>query len=220
MAFPKIIILAQGGTHGDFLYQSCQIITSDKNNNNIDPNGRVRESSIFKRQNFNVFENGQMTESISNHLNDAQPIEVCHVWHREFMDWPSKFYYITYDDSLIEIILKMYYEKVHKNDQDRAMEAYKRYLPDGMAKKINHDNFDQIINTSYKTTMKKYKEQPNAKAINMVDLYSLHRLTDILKDMGIYNEKNLSSLEKFHSEWLVRNDKWIKQIEKIGQSNK
>ncbi len=220
MAFPKIIILAQGGTHGDFLYQSCQIITSDKNNNNIDPNGRVRESSIFKRQNFNVFENGQMTESISNHLNDAQPIEVCHVWHREFMDWPSKFYYITYDDSLIEIILKMYYEKVHKNDQDRAMEAYKRYLPDGMAKKINHGNFDQIINTSYKTTMKKYKEQPNAKAINMVDLYSLHRLTDILKDMGIYNEKNLSSLEKFHSEWLVRNDKWIKQIEKIGQLNK
>ena len=220
MAFPEIIILAQGGTHGDFLYQSCRIITSYENANKIDNNGSVIESSIFKRKNFNVFKNGQKIDTMLNYLHEAQPIEVCHIWYDEFIDWPSKFYYITYDDSMIEIISKMYYEKVYNNDKTLAMKAYKKYLPDSIAKKINHDNFDQIINTSYKTTRKKYKQQPNAKAINMVDLYSLHKLTDILKDMGIYNEKNLPSLKTFHSEWIMRNDKWIKQIEKISQSNK
>ena len=220
MAFPEIIILAQGGTHGDFLYQSCKIITSNKDSNIIDDNGRVIESSIFKRQNFHMYANGQKMGRMSDHLNDAQPIEVCHIWDQEFIDWPSKFYYITYDDSFIEIILKMYYEKIHKNDKNLAMEMYKKYLPDSIAEKINHNNFDQVINTSYKTIRKKYEQQPNAKAIKMVDLYSLHKLTEILKDMEIYNEKNFSVLEKFHSEWVLRNDKWIKQIKKISQQNK
>jgi len=217
MAFPEIIILAQGGTHGDFLYQSCQIITSDDYKKEIDSNGRVIEASIFKRRNLNVFEKGQKNSTMSDHLKDAQPIEVCHVWYEEFVDWPSKFYYINYDDSMIEIIKNMYFEKVHNNDMDLAMKWYKRYLPDSLARKINHNNFDEIIHTSYKTTRNKYKKQPNAKAINMVDLYSLHKLTDILKDMGIYKEKNSKSLERFHTEWFDRNEKWIKQIKKISQ---
>jgi len=220
MAFPKIIILAQGGTHGDFLYQSCQIITSDENAPKIDDSGKVIESSIFKRKNLTILKNGQKTNMMSNYLHEAQPIEVCHVWYEEFIDWPSKFYYIDFDDSLLEIIKKMYFEKVHNNDKNLAMIWYKKHLPDSVARKINHDNLNEVINSSYRNAQKKYKKQPNAKAINIVDLYSLHRLTDILKDMGIYNEKNLPSLEKFHSEWLVRNDKWIKQIEKIGQLNK
>jgi hypothetical protein len=220
MAFPKIIILAQGGTHGDFLYQSCKIITSDADANEIDSNGRVIESSIFKRKNLNVFGNGQKMDTMSNYLHEAQPIEVCHVWYEEFIDWPSKFYYINYDDSLLEIIKKMYFEKVHNNDKTLAMIWYKKHLPDSVARKINHDNLDKVINSSYRNAQKKYKKQPNAKAINIVDLYSIDKLISIMKDMEIYQEKNLSSLKTFHSEWLLQNDKWIKQIEKIGQSNK
>jgi len=214
MAFPKIIILAQGGTHGDFLYQSCQIITSDVDVNKIDNNGRVIESSIFKRKNLTIFGDGQKMDTMLNHLDDAQPVEVCHVWYEEFINWPSKFYYIDYDDSLLEIIKKMYFEKVHNNDKNLAMVWYKKHLPDSVARKINHDNLDEVINSSYRNAQKKYKKQPNAKAVNIIDLYSVDKLIGIMKDMEIYHEKNLSSLKTFHSEWLERNDKWIKQIKK------
>ena len=53
-----------------------------------------------------------------------------------------------------------------------AIEDYKRTLPDSVSRKINQSNFNEAIDTSYKTLLSKYKKQPNANAINMVDLYS------------------------------------------------
>lgn len=215
MLFPKIIILAQGGTHGDFLYKSCQITISTGNldkENKITSDGRVLESSIFKRKNLKLYEKGQKKELLLNELTDVQQIEICHIWYEEFINWPSKFYYINFDDTLIEIIKKMYLEKACNNDKNIATENYKKYLPDSIAKKITHDNFDEIITMSYKSIKKKYQKQPNIKAINMVDLYSLDKLIDILKDMEIYNPQKLEQLEIFHAEWIKKNHKWINII--------
>lgn len=215
MVFPKIVILAQGGTHGDFLYKSCQIMVSDQNSNKenkIHSSGRVLESSIFKRRNFELYEKGQKKELMFNYLNYAESIEICHIWYEEFMQWPCKFYYIDFDDSLIEIIKKMYLEKVCNNDKNIAIENYIRYLPDNVAKKINLNNFDKIITNSYKSIRKKYQKQPDAKPINITDLYSLDKVKDILKDMEIYNNKKLASLELFHKDWIEKNNKWINII--------
>jgi hypothetical protein len=214
MLFPKIIILAQGGTHGDFLYESCQLMILNNNNinNKIDNNGRVLESSIFKRKNFKLYKKGQKKGLMFDHLNDAKSIEICHIWYEEFINWPSKFYYINFDDSLIDIIKQMYFEKVCNNDKNKAMEDYKKYLPNSISKKITLDNFDKIITMSYKSIKRKYRLQPNIKEINMLDLYSLDKLIDILKNMAIYNEKKLLSLKKLHNDWLKKNSKWIKQL--------
>ena len=213
MVFPKIIILAQGGTHGDFLYESCQLMILNNNiNNKINNNGRVLESSIFKRKNLTLYKKGQKKDSMLNYLNNAQEIEICHVWFEEFINWPSKFYYIDFDDTLIESIKKMYLEKVCNNDINIAVEKYKKYLPNSIAKKITHDNFDKIITMSYKSIKKKYQRQPNIEAINMVNLYSLDTLIDILKDMKIYNREKLPFLEIFHKDWIKKNNKWINSI--------
>ena len=213
MVFPKIIILAQGGTHGDFLYESCQLMILNNNiNNKINNNGRVLESSIFKRKNLTLYKKGQKKDSMLNYLNNAQEIEICHVWFEEFINWPSKFYYIDFDDTLIESIKKMYLEKVFNNDINIAVEKYKKYLPNSIAKKITHDNFDKIITMSYKSIKKKYQRQPNIEAINMVNLYSLDTLIDILKDMKIYNREKLPFLEIFHKDWIKKNNKWINSI--------
>jgi len=215
MLFPKIIILAQGGTHGDFLYNFCQITSSAENfnkENKITSNGRVLESSIFKRKNLKLYKKGQKKELLLDELIGTQQIEICHIWYEEFINWPSKFYYINFDDNLIEIIKKMYLEKACNNNKNIAIKNYKKYLPDSIAKKITHDNFDKIITMSYKSIKKKYQRQPNIKAINMVDLYSLDKLIDILKDMEIYNPQKLAPLEIFHTEWIEKNHKWINII--------
>lgn len=212
MSFPKIIIMAQGGTHGDFLYKSCQIMISDENENKINDDGRVIENSIFKKKNIKFYKKGIKKKLIQNNLTNAQPIEICHIWYEEFMKWPCKFYYIDFDDSLIEIIKKMYLEKVCNNDKSIAIENYIKYLPDNIARKINFNNFDKIITTSYKSLKKKYQKQPNVKSINMTDLYSLDKLIDILKDMKIYNKEKLLSLETFHKDWIKKNNKWINII--------
>lgn len=213
MSFPKIIILAQGGTHGDFLYNSCKLMTSNNEScDNINDEGRIIESSIFKRKNFELYQKGQKKESMVSHLNDAELIEICHIWYKEFINWPSKFYYINFDDSLIDIIKQMYLEKVCNNDTNKAIENYKKYLPDSISKKITLDNFNKIITMSYKSIKRKYRLQPNIKEINMLDLYSLDKLIDILKDMTIYNEKKLLSLKKLHNNWLKKNSKWINQL--------
>ena len=47
MPFPKIVILARGGTHGDFLHQCCTLM----NNNStvsINDKGKVQNPSKLK----------------------------------------------------------------------------------------------------------------------------------------------------------------------------
>ena len=150
------------------------------------------------------------------HHGDDFPKELLSGSLSDILDKLSKIDKEDYND--VEDILKKHF----KNDEvvesllEKCWKGYKIH-PKRKTKKLFGKTYPNCVKNE---AQKKYKKQPNAKAINIVDLYSLHRLTDILKDMGIYNEKNLPSLEKFHSEWLVRNDKWIKQIEKIGQLNK
>lgn len=203
--------MAQGGTHGDFLYKLCQIMISDENENKINNNGRVIEDSIFKKKNIQFYEKG-IKKIAKGNLGNARQIEICHIWYEEFMQWPCKFYYIDFDDSLIEIIKKMYLEKVCNNDNSIVIKNYIRYLPDNVAKKINLNNFDKIITNSYKSIRKKYQKQPDAKPINITDLYSLDKVKDILKDMEIYNDKKLELLEIFHKDWIGKNNKWINII--------
>lgn len=204
--------MAQGGTHGDFLYKSCQIMISDEKENKINSNGKVVEDSIFKKKNIQFYEKGIKKKIGKDNFSDACQIEMCHVWYEEFMKWPCRFYYIDFDDSLIEIIKKMYLEKVCNNDTSIAIKNYIRYLPDNIAKKINLNNFDKIITNSYKSIRKKYQKQPDAKSINMTDLYSLDKVIDILKDMEIYNDKKLELLGIFHKDWIEKNNKWINII--------
>ena len=188
---------------------------SDQNSNKenkITSNGRVLESSIFKRKNLKLYEKGQKKELLLDELIDTQQIEICHIWYEEFINWPSKFYYIDFDDALIEIIKKMYLEKSCNDNKNIATENYKKYLPTSVAKKITNNNFDEIITMSYKSLKKKYQKQPNIKAINIVDLYSLDKVIDILKDMEIYNPQKIEQLEIFHAEWIEKNNKWINII--------
>ena len=51
MLYPKIIILAVGGSHGDFLLKSCEIMTKGKNINfAVSNEGRVNWLSYFKKK--------------------------------------------------------------------------------------------------------------------------------------------------------------------------
>ncbi len=204
-----------GGTHGDFLYTCCNFMIENQSFNlkdKIANNGRVLESSIFKKINDNLYRKGVKKGLMLNDLNTYKEVEICHIWYEEFINWPSKFYYIDYNSSLIDIIQKMYLEKVFNNDIDKAIERIQRYLPTSLARKINHKNINQIIRITYKNLKKKIKKQPNVKLINIVDLYSLDKLIDILKDMEIYNEKKMVSLEIFHKDWIEKNNKWINII--------
>lgn len=215
MAFPKIIILAQGGTHGDFLFKSCQLmISAEPVEPTINSAGRVIVSSIFKRKNFELYEKGKAKFKMLDHLKEALTVEICHIWYEEFKNWPSKFYYIDFNDSQIDIIRRMYLEKVCSNDRMKAMENYKKYLPIHLSNKITLDNFDKVFTMSYKSLKKKYKSQPRINRIDMLDLYYFDRLVFILKDMSIYNEKKSLLLQNLHNDWLKKNDKWIQQMKK------
>lgn len=217
MAFPKIVILARGGTHGDFLYQACQIMTNSKEVKKIKDNGMVKESSQFKKHNSRLYRKGKFTDLMANCLDHARPIEVCHTWFEEFKNWPSNFYYIDYDDHHIPIILEMFLEKVFNNDLSLVLEEHFQSIPDALAKKIHRGNVEKILTMSYKTEKNKYKKQPNIKAIQMKDLYDYKKLVGVLKQMSIYDVKYLAELQNFHSLWIERNDKWIQRIIKTKQ---
>jgi len=208
MATPQIIIFAQGGTHGDFLH-SCGLLMLDGKKSTIDTSGRVFGNSTSKSKNLESYYKGKKT--IFSIESDSQ-IEIYHIWQEEFKKIKGKFYYISYDESQIDVIKKMFLTKVHYNDLNNAMEGIKKYLPNSLARKISKDNFDKILTLLYKNTIKKYKQQPGIKPIKITDLYNFDSLVLILKNMDILNVNKLEDLKRFHSEWQSKNRQCIKEM--------
>lgn len=212
MATPKIIIFAQGGTHGDFLYSCCQLMTNETENT-INEFGRVLENSKFKRNNLETYKKGK---KIPFEFDTMSNIEICHIWQEEFKNLSGKFYYIHYNDEQIGVIKKMYLEKACDNNIEYAMENLKRYLPDVVVNKISKDNFNKILTLSYKNLIKKYKQQPGIVPIEITDLYDFDKLVGILKHMDIFDASNTEKLKKFHESWTSKNSHYITEMLKVN----
>lgn len=212
MATTKIIIFAQGGTHGDFLYSCCQLMANE-NENTINELGRVLENSKFKRNNLETYSKGK---KIPFKVDTMSDIEVCHIWQEEFKNLSGKFYYIHYSDEQIDIIKKMYLKKVCDNNIEYAMENLKKYLPNAVANKISKDNFDRILTLSYKNSIKKYKQQSGIVPIEITDLYDFDKLIGILKHMGTFDTGNTEKLKKFHESWTSKNSHYISEMLKLN----
>lgn len=206
----KIIIFAQGGTHGDFLYSCCQLVSSEDRKTTVDKRGRIHlENSKFKKNNLNYYQKGKKL-AIDTASGDG--IEMCHIWYEEFKKLPADYYYIHYEDEQIELIKKMFLEKVFDGNKDLAINDVKKYLPDTLANKITKYNIDDILTMFYKNSIKKYKQQPNIKCIKITDLYNFDSLVAILKNMNIYQTAKSNDLKKFHAEWKDKNKEYIEQI--------
>lgn len=208
MKQPKIIILANGGTHGDFLY-SCGLLMTEDKKTPINDKGRVRGKSKFLQDNMINFEGGTYKGHTYNFNTE---IDVCHIWHEEFLKFSSRFYYIDFDDKHIPIIKKMFLAKVCKDNIETAINSRTRFLPQAIAKKINKTNFDEYWTLGLKTAIKKYKKQPGITKVNMIDLYDLAKLKKILIHMGIFNKDKFSELESMHQVWIEKNSQYIKEI--------
>lgn len=205
MPLPKIVILAQGGTHGDFLYSCCRLMLVDERQF-VSASGRVQEHSIFKRQNLKSYNKG---EKIPIDYNTEEEVSVCHIWQKEFLSWPSKFYYIEFSNEQIPIIKQMFLDKVCNQDINFAIDLTKKYFPDSLAKKVNLKNFDRIWTLLYKNSLRKYKLQSGAMAVNITDLYDIKKIIEILKTMEIYDKSKYQFLTHFHDSWLSSNKKHI-----------
>ena len=106
MQYPKIIILFNGGSHGDFLKASCEQMLFGKVIK-INSVGQALVTSKFKNDAMNMWREGKKT---SFKKSNYDHIEVSHVWYSEFEPFPSKFYYINYskkiNSTLIDILIK------------------------------------------------------------------------------------------------------------------
>lgn len=205
----KIIIFAQGGTHGDFLYSCCLLVTGNRKNT-INQTGRIDlKNSKFKKNNLNSYQKGKKLD-IDTRSGDR--IEMCHIWHEEFKKLPADFYYIHYEHEQIELIKKIFLEKVFDGNKDLAIDNVKKYLPDTLAKKITKYNIDDVLTIFYKNSIKKYKQQPNIKAIQITDLYNFDSLVAILKKMNIYQTAKSNELKHFHKQWTDKNKEYIEQM--------
>ena len=85
--FKKILILAQGGTHGDFLYPCCHLMADNKKGI-VNGHGADIENSKFKRNNLQTYYKGIKNVSTFNNM---QSIEVCHIWQEEFKTLSANF---------------------------------------------------------------------------------------------------------------------------------
>lgn len=204
--YPKIFILAQGGTHGDFLHRCCKVMV-EGTLPNVMPSGRTPEISVFKKYNYENYHAGQKKDI---EYTGNEEFVVAHIWHEEYLDWPSKFYYIDFLDEHIDTIIQMLLEKVYNNNKDDLMRPIIDKLPVDLAKKINKENYYQTLITSYKTSRKKFALQTNATRILMTDLYKFDKVVDIMKHMEIYNSSYHHILKEFHTNWVHNNGKFIK----------
>jgi hypothetical protein len=212
MSYPKIIILAIGGSHGDFLLKSCEIMTHGKiKDSDVDLNGRADYMSTFKTQTtLQTFKKGKKQKlEINYKTND---IELSHIYYEEFQNFTSKFYYIDFDKKYLDIVLDMCIEKVCNNNIDKAIEYFKEYIIDGIAKKINKTNYREILKLVWWNGIKKYKKLKDIESIDMLSFYNFDEMCKILKKLNVYNKENLTVYEKFYQKWYNNNKKFINKF--------
>ena len=204
MLFPEVVILAQGGTHGDFLYSCCQIMQG-KSPNKVDKQGRVIAKPELLVQNWEK----QFGTNYKKQYADLDKVEIAHIWKDEFINWPSKFFYIRFTDKQLPVIKKMFIAKVCNGSIDTAIKKFNRSANDYINKKVNKNNMLKVLDIHYKKSLQQYKKQPGIQEIKIMDLYNRDSLNDVLFEIGIFNKKYVADLEKFHTNWLDKNKHFI-----------
>lgn len=202
-----IILLAVGGSHGDFLFSCCRLMLN-QSVFSTNTAGKVSAPSEWKTFTLLSYKEGKKLSYITEPTNK---IEMSHIWYEEFAKMPNRFYCIDYNDKQIEVIKKMSFIKNYK-DVNALCEQFKEILPKSLAGKINENNIDNILTISYKNMLKKFKKQPNINLIKITDLYSFKSLVKILKNMNLYNKSQLTNLKNYHKEWKEKNLKYYKEL--------
>ena len=212
MQFPKIMLLAIGGTHGDFLLNSCKLMTQGLK---FETNqGHTLSNSLYKNQHFMV--GGKRIPVDYSDLTKETPlVELSHTWYEEYKTWNTQFYFIDYDDTLLPIIKEMWIKKTCGSNIDMALEHVREAFHDRIRKKINRENFDEIFAVLSKRGKKLFMKQPGIIPIDMVKLYDYSSLVDVLKSMEIYNADFEHDLQEIHGKWIQDNLNYIEQIKSI-----
>tara|TARA_E500000318_G_C3499627_1_gene187828 strand:+ start:19 stop:663 length:645 start_codon:yes stop_codon:yes gene_type:complete len=209
MKYPKIIILAQGGTHGDFLCK-CALLMVDNHDIKINEKGKTIEQSNFLKDNWQKsYRRGKKIKINYKFVNE---VEVCHIWQEEFLNFKSRFFYINFTQSQIPIIKNMFLTKTCNGKIENVFKTNKTFLPSDLSSKITLKNFDAIWTTQIKNTLAKYKKQNGITAIKITDLYKFESLKNILKQMGVYNKTKEYKLKKMYKEWHKKNHNFIEQM--------
>ena len=213
MQFPKIMLLAIGGTHGDFLLNCCKLMLQGSKFETTNQGSTV-SSSVYKNQHFMV--GGKRVAVDYSHLTNQTPlVELSHMWYEEYKTWNTQFYFIEFNDTLIPKIKEMWINKVCGSNIDVALESYKKAWSDSISKNFSRENFDEIFAVLSKRTKKLFMKQPGIISIDMVKLYDYSSLVDVLKSMGIYNADHEHDLQEIHGKWRHNNLDNIEQIKSI-----
>jgi len=212
MQFPKIMLLAIGGSHGDFLLNSCKLMLQGSK---FETNqGHTLSTSLYKNQHFII--GGKRTPVDYSHLTNKTPlVELSHMWYEEYKTWNTQFYFIDYDDTLLPTIKEMWIKKACGSNVDTALESYREAWSDSISKTFSRENCDEIFAVLSKRAKKLFMKQPGIIAIDMVKLYDYSSLVDVLKSMGIYNADLEHDLQNIHSKWIHDNLDYIEQIKSI-----
>ena len=211
MVYPEIIILFNGGSHGDFLKASCECMLFGKKIK-LSSIGQVLIKSKFKNDSIKMWREGKRT---SLKKGNYDHVEVGHVWHDEFKKFPSKFYYINYPKKINSILINELIKKPFKNEITNAIEYYKnkiKIFPKNFNKHITSKNFIQMLEILQLKNLEKFKNVPNIQKIDITELYEYNNIIKLLKRIGCYNAKNESMYQRYYYHWQERNSKFIEKI--------
>ena len=209
--YPKIVILAQGGSHGDFLSELLKISNGQKGAE-ISESGQVLSGSMIKVMNKKAFTKPGLPADLPTDLQDKnkEKYVMCHVWHEHMSDWPSDFYYIHMQPDQISTVITMLIDKVFNGNVEAFLNHWKKEYPEKVSRYITTKTYLDIYTKLYLNLQKKFKT--NAKKIQMTDLYDYDKVLKFLHDACDWNGQNLTKINAFYNNWFSKNTKYIKKI--------
>ena len=178
---------------------------------NVEHTGRVGWTSHFKKS-MNMFYYKGKKNFIKTELDNLNKIELSHVYYDEFNEWPTKFFYIHFSKEHLDIVLDMYIKKVYNNDVDKILFYLKEYIADDLCKKINKEDYREVMRILWWNAIQKYKKIKDIQKIDIISFYTFEKMCKILKTLKVYNEQHLKIYEEFYQKWHKNNKKFIQNM--------
>lgn len=199
----RSIIIFNGGSAGDFLKSVCAEQIEPLSWYQLEANGSITPKS-------NYFKDLAGDWYLANHVSTVDftkvgIVENSHFFHECYCKISNNLFYIDYDLTAQDTVVSTYIKKQFADDRQAVLDHHISHVPVSIRNKINPENIQKVISTTWQKNLKLWRSISALTAINLGDLFHYSTLVPVVEKIIQHPLTNPDALQTVHQAWLASN---------------